>query len=79
MSDSAVEYRISEHIAEICLHRPPVNALNLAMLDQLMVALKRAAADKNARAVLLTSAVRSRFSAGLDLREVTQGDAGQEA
>ena len=41
--------------------------------------LKRAAADKNARAVLLTSAVRSRFSAGLDLREVTQGDAGQEA
>jgi enoyl-CoA hydratase len=70
MSDSAVEYRITEHVAEICLDRAPVNALNLAMLEQLIVALKRAAADKNVRAVLLTSAVPSRFSAGLDLREV---------
>src|SRR5947209_20614929 len=70
MSNSAVEYRISEHIAEICLNRPPVNALTLAMLEQLSAALKRAAADKNVRAVLLTSAVPSRFSAGLDLREV---------
>jgi len=59
---------VSDQIAEIVLARPPVNALSLALLEQLIAALRRAAADENVRAVLLTSALPRRFSAGLDLR-----------
>jgi enoyl-CoA hydratase len=66
-ADAHIRYSVSDRVAEISLDRPPVNALSFSLLDQLMVALKRAAADENVRAVLLTSAVPSRFSAGLDL------------
>ena len=47
--------------------RPAVNALSLALLEQLVAALRRAAADENVRAVVLTSALPRRFSARLDL------------
>jgi enoyl-CoA hydratase/carnithine racemase len=70
MSNGVVEYAVSEHIAEVRLNRPPVNALTLDMLKGLVGALKRAAVDENVRAVLLTSALPARFSAGLDLRGV---------
>jgi enoyl-CoA hydratase len=65
--DDSVIYQVTDRIAEIRLHRPPVNALSLAMLDQLVAALRRAAAADQVRAVLLTSGVPRRFSAGLDL------------
>jgi enoyl-CoA hydratase len=70
MSNAGVDYAVSGHVAEICLNRPPVNALTLDMLEQLVAALRRAGADEKVRAVLLASAVPSRFSAGLDLRGV---------
>jgi len=63
-----LRYDVSDHIAEISLARAPVNALSLALLEQLLAALQRAAADDNVRAVVLTSALPRRFSAGLDLR-----------
>ena len=63
-----VRYDVSDRIAEISLARPPVNALSLALLEQLIAALQRAAADETIRAVVLTSALTHRFSAGLDLR-----------
>src|SRR5882724_6982709 len=63
-----LRYDVSDQIAEISLARPPVNALSLAMLEQLIAALQRAAADETIRAVVLTSALTHRFSAGLDLR-----------
>jgi enoyl-CoA hydratase len=61
-------YDVSDQIAEISLARPPVNALSLALLEQLIAALQRAAVDETVRAVVLTSALAHRFSAGLDLR-----------
>ena len=67
MSKAAVEYGVAEQITEIRLNCPPVNALSLAMLEELVAAVKRASADETVRAVLLTSGVRDRFSAGLDL------------
>jgi enoyl-CoA hydratase len=67
-TQEAVRYDVSDQIAEISLARPPVNALSLALLEQLIAALRRAAADETVRAVALTSAVPRRFSAGLDLR-----------
>jgi enoyl-CoA hydratase/carnithine racemase len=67
-TDEDLRYDVSDRIAEISLARPPVNALSLALLEQLIAALRRAAADENVRAVVLTSALPRRFSAGLDLR-----------
>jgi enoyl-CoA hydratase/carnithine racemase len=65
-----VRYQAADRIAQIGIERPPVNALNLALLEELIAALRRAAADDNIRAVVLTSGVPRRFSAGLDLNLV---------
>jgi enoyl-CoA hydratase len=62
-----LRYDVSDRIAEISLARPPVNALSLSLLEHLIAALRRAAADDEVRAVVLTSSLPQRFSAGLDL------------
>src|SRR5262249_734950 len=67
-TDEDLRSDVSARIAVISLARAPVNALSLSLLEQLIAALRRAAADENVRAVILTSAVPRRFSAGLDLR-----------
>src|SRR5215471_13698084 len=67
MMDEDLRYEVCDRIAEISLARPPVNALSLSLLEQLVAAFRRAAADDNVRAVVLTSALPRRFSAGLDL------------
>jgi enoyl-CoA hydratase len=65
--DEDLRYEVSDQTAEISLARPPVNALSLSLLEQLIAAFARASADENVRAVVLTSVVPRRFSAGLDL------------
>src|SRR5262249_40728344 len=65
-----VRYEAAGRIAQISIERPPVNALNLPVLEELVAALRRAAADDNIRAVVLASGVPRRFSAGLDLNLV---------
>jgi enoyl-CoA hydratase len=67
MSETAVRYEVLNRIARIVLDRPPVNALSLDMVRAVAAALRQAAADDGARAVVLTSAVARRFCAGLDL------------
>ena len=67
MSDSGVSYAVAGGIARITLDRPPVNALNVEMISAVVAALRRAAADDEARAVVLASGVPKRFCAGLDL------------
>jgi len=67
MSDPGVSYTVAGRIARITLNRPPVNALSLDTIRAIVAALRRAAADHDARAVVLTSAVPRRFCAGLDL------------
>src|SRR5258708_13352555 len=66
--DEDLRYEVSDQIAEISLARAPVNALSPSLLEQLIAALRRAAVDEDVRAVVLTSALPRRFSAGLDLR-----------
>lgn len=66
-SDKFIDYEVSGGIAVIMLARPPVNALRLAMVRGLIAALERAGADDAVRAVVLASAVRQRFCAGLDI------------
>jgi enoyl-CoA hydratase/carnithine racemase len=67
MSDAVVRYAVSNRIAHVVLDRPPVNALSLDMIRAVVAALRRATADDEARAVVLTSAVARHFCAGLDL------------
>src|SRR5258705_3811634 len=76
-ADANLRYDVSDRIAEISLARPPVNALSLSLLEQLIAAFRKAAADDNVRAVVLTSAVPRRFSAGLDL-DLLLGKSGAE-
>ncbi|HEX6956577.1 MAG TPA: enoyl-CoA hydratase/isomerase family protein [Ferrovibrio sp.] len=64
---NAVHYHVRDGIAEILLDSPPVNALTIAMLEQVIAGFRRAAADDAVRAVVLSSAVPRRFCAGLDL------------
>jgi enoyl-CoA hydratase/carnithine racemase len=65
-----VRYEVQDQVAQISIERPPVNAVNLSVLDELIAALRSAQADDNVRAVVLASAVPRRFSAGLDLNLV---------
>jgi enoyl-CoA hydratase len=67
MSDPGVSYTVAGGVARIALDRPPVNALSLDTIRAIVAALRRAAVDHDARAVVLTSAVPRRFCAGLDL------------
>lgn len=62
-----VQYCIEDRVATISLVRPPVNALSLDVIRAIVVALKRAAADPQVRAVIISSGVAKRFSAGLDI------------
>ena len=66
-----VEYEIHGEVAEISLKHAPVNALTEPVLDGLLACFDRAAADAAVRAVILRSGVDGRFSAGLDLKEVS--------
>jgi enoyl-CoA hydratase len=77
MTDAHLRYEVADRIAQISLERPPVNALSLSLIEQLIAALRRAAADGNVRAVVLASAVPRRFSAGLDL-DILRGASGAE-
>lgn len=72
-----VNYEVRERVAEITLDRPPVNALSIAMIEQVNAAFRRAAADETVRAVLLTSANPKVFCAGLDL-DIVKGKTGRD-
>ncbi|MCY0855523.1 enoyl-CoA hydratase/isomerase family protein [Cupriavidus sp. D39] len=63
----SVKYEVRDRVAEILLDSAPVNALNEAMIDDLLLALRRAAQDDSVRAVILGSALPRRFCAGLRL------------
>ena len=63
-----VEYKVADGIAEIVMNRAPVNAINLQLAREVIDAYVRARHDAAVRAVILTSALPTVFSAGLDLK-----------
>ena len=67
---SSVHYEVLDHVAEIALEDAPVNALTEPMLDAILAALARAAADRQVRAVILRSDLAQHFCAGLNLHVV---------
>lgn len=74
MTSSPVRYHVHDGIAEIAMAHAPVNALTVPMLDALLAAFERAAADDAVRAVILASEVPGRFCAGLDLKQFAEQD-----
>ena len=62
-----LEYKIKSKIAHICINRPPINAFNIQLLDEILNALKFAKNDANIRVVLIKSELEKIFCAGLDL------------
>jgi 2-(1,2-epoxy-1,2-dihydrophenyl)acetyl-CoA isomerase len=76
MTDTAAELQtvnlsVSEGVARIELNRPQaLNAWNAQFGEDLLAALRRAAEDRAARAVIVTGAGRA-FSSGADLKEVS--------
>ena len=70
-TEDRIRYDVSGGIAWIRLARPPVNALDLAMVRAVITALNRAAADDTVRTVVIGSAVAKRFCAGLDIVALT--------
>ena len=63
-----VEYRVIEGVAEITMNRAPVNAIDHQLAREVIDAYNRARVDDTARAVILTSALPTVFSAGVDLK-----------
>lgn len=72
-----VAYSQTDGIGEIVLNRPPANAFSLDFLDEILAALRQAAADPDCRAVLIRSALEKIFCAGLDLDILLGGDVGK--
>jgi enoyl-CoA hydratase len=70
MSFEHLEYRVAGRVAEISLKRPPVNALNLDLVNEIISALGQARDDDEVRAVIIASALDGVFCAGLDLAVV---------
>jgi enoyl-CoA hydratase len=68
MSQPLVNYEIRDRVAEITMNRAPVNAINLELARAVIDAYRRAREDDEVRAVILTSAMPTVFSAGLDLK-----------
>ena len=68
-----INYSVHGSIAVIALAKPKLNTLDIAILDGLIAALKRAGDDDSIRAVILTSDLENAFCAGLDLEPVLDG------
>ncbi|XP_063234857.1 enoyl-CoA delta isomerase 1, mitochondrial-like isoform X2 [Bacillus rossius redtenbacheri] len=60
-------------VSTVTMQRPPVNSLNLELLQELARTLDRLRSD-NSRGMILTSASQTIFSAGLDLFEMYKPD-----
>ena len=68
-----VRYEVLDRVAEITLARPPVNAINHQLIDEILAAYAQARADTDARAVILKSDCEKAFSAGMDLKMIRGG------
>jgi enoyl-CoA hydratase len=65
--------RVVDHVAEVVLDVPPVNALAGADFHELARFVTGLGRDPSVRALLLRSAVERGFAAGVDVRELTDG------
>ena len=69
MADGLIVQKRRGAVLVLSLNRPPVNALNAALMDALAAALRAAVADADVQAIVL-AAEGPQFSAGLDVSEL---------
>jgi enoyl-CoA hydratase/carnithine racemase len=72
-SFETLDYAVTDRVAEITMRRAPVNAINHALIEDILAAYKLAREDDGVRAVILTSAFENSFSAGMDLAMIRGG------
>jgi enoyl-CoA hydratase/carnithine racemase len=74
MTDEAILYEVSDHIARITIDRPERrNALSWALVGELRLAFARAKADPDVRVCVLTGSGDRAFCAGADLGDMGGG------
>jgi len=74
----SVDLTMSDGVGVLTLRRPPVNAVNLTLVDELRAALERARDDAQCAALVVTGGA-GVFCAGVDTREVPAYDHRQRA
>ncbi|MFC6764907.1 enoyl-CoA hydratase/isomerase family protein [Natrinema soli] len=77
MSFELIDYEVTDHTAELTMHRDPVNAINHELIEEVNDAYRLAADDDSVRSIILTSAFDRAFSAGMDLK-MMEGGSGLE-
>ncbi len=65
-----IQFELRDGVGRIVLNRPPVNVLNIAMMEEIRAALRRAQDLPDTRAIVLSATGRM-FSAGVDIAEHT--------
>ncbi len=68
-----VTYAVTDRVAVLTMQHPPVNAVDMEQIGAIHAGLKRADADPDVGAIVLTSAVDGYFCAGMDLKMVQRG------
>ncbi len=71
---ASILYQVENQVALITLNRPPVNSLGLEMRTRLLEEFRKAEADDNVKAIVVTGAGRF-FCAGADVAEFDSGQA----
>jgi enoyl-CoA hydratase/carnithine racemase len=72
-----LDYSVKDRVAVIAMNRAPVNAIDHPMIDAIHAAYRRAEADADVRAIILTSALPGIFCGGMDLRMAAAGTASE--
>ncbi|MDD4170565.1 MAG: enoyl-CoA hydratase [Desulfotomaculaceae bacterium] len=65
-----IDLKIEDGIATITLNRPPVNALNTKLFQELGQAVDELDVDPNVRVVIITGSGDKAFAAGVDINEM---------
>jgi enoyl-CoA hydratase len=68
-----IRRRVDDHIAEVVIHRPPVNALDAASCFELADAITALGRTPEVHVVILSSGNAKGFCAGIDIKEQAAG------
>jgi len=71
MSNKKIHCEVSEEIATITIDHPPLNLIDLVLLNELKEQFSKLRGDENVRAVILTGAGDRAFVGGMDVRQFT--------
>lgn len=72
-----IDYAVTDRVAVVSMQRPPVNAVDFELIDGIHAALRKADADPEVGAIVLTSGIDGIFCAGMDLAMI-RGASGLE-